>query len=209
MFVFVFLALFTPQTFCLAMLKSFVFSSNPKKLVHFYETKHGLLFHEFWTKDGNIYIGKNSAVSILKAQDQFPCIGGLIHCSKTSDLMTSCEIEYTTHGSFCYIHMELPEKSHDEIFSNTNNSWIPIIRSCTIHETKNFYENKLADWQKEKHGSGPEHYALIDHGQVFEIYPCRTKNPQECIEFMIQHPEDSTVMYDCEGRRIQFIPSKD
>ncbi|MCF8462762.1 MAG: hypothetical protein K9G11_02505, partial [Rickettsiaceae bacterium] len=64
---------------------------------------------------------------------------------------------------------------------NPNKQIIPILRVKDIEETRMDYQN-FGEWVKQKHGSGPEHYALEDNGCVdLEIYPAR-KTPKGDIE---------------------------
>lgn len=46
-----------------------------------------------------------------------------------------------------------------------------VIRVADIETTRIFFEGLGLDFVKEKHGSGPEHYAHVSGDRVFEIYP--------------------------------------
>lgn len=49
-----------------------------------------------------------------------------------------------------------------------------VLRTSKLEELRGFYENLGANFQKEKHGNGPEHYAAtLADGFVLEIYPIR------------------------------------
>ena len=48
-----------------------------------------------------------------------------------------------------------------------------VIRSEDIEMAEKFYSNLGMLFCKEKHGTGPEHYAYCANGLVFEIYPLK------------------------------------
>lgn len=52
-----------------------------------------------------------------------------------------------------------------------------VIRSKDIHGSAAFYEQLGFSFTREKHGSGPEHYAAKIGMMVFEIYPLGDKPP--------------------------------
>lgn len=55
-----------------------------------------------------------------------------------------------------------------------------VIRAQDIERTRQFYELLGLQFTREKHGSGPEHYAAtLRGGTVFEIYPSRRVTPDE------------------------------
>ena len=50
-----------------------------------------------------------------------------------------------------------------------------VIRSTNIENSITFYQNLGLNFNKEHHGSGPEHYASELGNLVFEIYPIQSK----------------------------------
>lgn len=48
-----------------------------------------------------------------------------------------------------------------------------VLRTANLEELRNFYTGLGARFEKERHGSGPEHYAAaLDDDFVLELYPC-------------------------------------
>ena len=52
-----------------------------------------------------------------------------------------------------------------------------VFRCKDIEKTKRFYETLGLTFIKEKHGSGPEHYASQLASVTFELYPATEKHP--------------------------------
>lgn len=52
-----------------------------------------------------------------------------------------------------------------------------VLRCRDIETSRLFYEHLGIEFQKEKHGSGPEHYASVFEGMVFELYPLKGDEP--------------------------------
>lgn len=52
-----------------------------------------------------------------------------------------------------------------------------VIRCRDIEVSRLFYEQLGVEFQKEKHGSGPEHYAVMFDDMVFELYPLKEGEP--------------------------------
>jgi lactoylglutathione lyase len=51
-----------------------------------------------------------------------------------------------------------------------------VLRSPDIHRASGFYREMGLQFILHSHGSGPEHYASIVNGLVFEIYPLGAKS---------------------------------
>lgn len=51
-----------------------------------------------------------------------------------------------------------------------------VLRSPDVHRAVRFYRVLGLLFTVERHGSGPEHYAAVVNGFVFEIYPLREGN---------------------------------
>ena len=51
-----------------------------------------------------------------------------------------------------------------------------VLRSPDIHRASGFYSEIGLQFTLHSHGSGPEHYASIVNGLVFEIYPLGAKS---------------------------------
>lgn len=57
-----------------------------------------------------------------------------------------------------------------------------VITSHDIEQTCKFYRAIGLDFKKEKHNSGPEHYAAPFGATVIEIYPCKkNQKPADCL----------------------------
>ncbi|WP_417389285.1 VOC family protein [Gimesia sp.] len=52
-----------------------------------------------------------------------------------------------------------------------------VLRCRDIEVSRLFYEQLGIEFQKEKHGSGPEHYAVVFDDTVFELYPLKEDEP--------------------------------
>lgn len=48
-----------------------------------------------------------------------------------------------------------------------------VLRCRDVETSRRFYERLGLTFTKEKHGSGPEHYASTDAGFVLELYPVK------------------------------------
>ena len=56
-----------------------------------------------------------------------------------------------------------------------------VFRTRSISDSSSFYKNQGVDaWILEKHGEGPEHFALERDGHVIELYPLRKTNTSSC-----------------------------
>ena len=53
-----------------------------------------------------------------------------------------------------------------------------VLRCRDIEKSKRFYECMELEFEKNKHGNGPEHYThASDYETVVELYPARTDEP--------------------------------
>ena len=67
------------------------------------------------------------------------------------------------------------------------------IRSANIDRAAEFYENLGLEFEKHRHGNGPEHYSCECHEVVFEIYRCRsTRRTQQKLVSAFQFPTWAT-----------------
>lgn len=66
-----------------------------------------------------------------------------------------------------------------------------VIRATNPEEALAFFQTLGLTFEKEKHGSGPEHYACEQNGVVFEIYPSRKNNTFDLKEFLTKDGEQS------------------
>tara|TARA_R110002111_G_scaffold18931_3_gene46348 strand:+ start:37166 stop:37906 length:741 start_codon:yes stop_codon:yes gene_type:complete len=48
-----------------------------------------------------------------------------------------------------------------------------VLRCLDIETSRLFYENLGIEFEREQHGSGPEHYAVVFDETVFELYPLK------------------------------------
>ena len=46
-----------------------------------------------------------------------------------------------------------------------------VLRCANVETTRRFYESLGLVFEREKHGSGPEHYSVVLDGTVLELYP--------------------------------------
>ena len=54
---------------------------------------------------------------------------------------------------------------------------LTVIRCEDIEASAEFYRIVGLEFEKHRHGSGPEHYAASDGAWTFELYPASTKSP--------------------------------
>lgn len=54
---------------------------------------------------------------------------------------------------------------------------LTVIRCTDIEASAAFYRLIGLEFEKHKHGTGPEHYAASDRTWTFELYPASTKFP--------------------------------
>jgi len=57
--------------------------------------------------------------------------------------------------------------------------YLLVIRVADVVRTKEMYELLGLVFSREQHGSGPEHFAAVLNGVVFEIYPQKNRLEQD------------------------------
>lgn len=191
-------------------IRSVLFSNNPTELCHFYE-QYGAIFK--CIKLGNIdhYISSNTNLCILEHDETLASEiyhQGLIIYELSDNTQESVTHRINNKGNLFLGRFTLPKDlfllHRDSLFSFSSPlPWISIIRSENIEETREFY-CELGSWQREKHGDGPTHYALIQNNQIFEIYPLR-KNESETLESLIPTKSTPFGHYDPDGRKIYCL----
>jgi hypothetical protein len=199
-----------------SMIRSALFSANPVSLAEFYKSK-GLNFIKIAFEHTESYVSTNSSLSIFTRPSNSSSLGGLVSYGIAMNYNNALSIDYDDQGYFAYVQANIDDDHYNLIYKTDKNNWITVMRSSDIERTKSFYEyvGQGGLWVKEKHGSGPEHYALVDQNHVFEIYPCRKSNPQT-VEFMVQNHQStdfegsvvvhkSPTLQDLDGRSIYFI----
>jgi len=107
-----------------------------------------------------------------------------------------------------------------------------VLRCREIDASKSFYEQLGIEFQKEKHGSDPEHYAVVFDDTVFELYPLKEGEPvdrsrlgfavnletdlKECldaasIEILSQYEVGDRLVFvvqDPDGRKVELCQSE-
>jgi lactoylglutathione lyase len=106
-----------------------------------------------------------------------------------------------------------------------------MIRAADVERTVAFYRELGLTFERERHGSGPVHYAADCDGTVFEIYPIRpgdrvtssmrlgfsVRDVDAATDALIavggflqsrRNPGigDRTVVIDPEGNRVELVP---
>jgi hypothetical protein len=66
-----------------------------------------------------------------------------------------------------------------------------VIRATDPEEVHQFFHRLGLTFAKEKHGSGPEHYACEQNGVVFEIYPATKNNTFQIKDFLTPAEQQS------------------
>lgn len=185
--------------------RSVMLSPDVESLCRFYE-KFGLKFIPITVGSRIHSICSNATLSILEGEGS-QCLGGL-GIYEVSDNEKEWEsITYNAEKKLFYGRFFIPRGLIEPIVSPINpNFWISIIRSENIHEVRDFYKD-MGQWDLEKHGDGPEHYALVHRGDIFELYPLREGSGIP-MEYIAYSDKTSGIKYDLEGRRILFIHSK-
>ena len=64
-----------------------------------------------------------------------------------------------------------------------------VIRATRLEEVLSFFQTLGLEFVKEKHGSGPEHYACERNGVVFEIYPSRKNDSFVLRDYVTNEPD--------------------
>lgn len=179
--------------------RTVMISQDVESLCRFYE-KFGLMFIPIMVERRIHHICSNATLSILEGEGS-KCLGGL-GIYEASDNEEGGELQkYNEGNTLFYGRFLVPRGLKLPIVSPFNpNSWISVIRSENIHETRNFYQD-MGQWDLEKHGGGPEHYALVHRGNVFELYPLR-EGGEIPMEYIAYSDKTSGIHYDPDGRRI-------
>lgn len=161
-------------------------SSSPLQTANFYE-KLGLVWKEVQIEDSKYLIAKASNISFTLSLTpvQTPSTE-IMFSGIDNNAFESLNNKNDPEGRTVRL---LSKKWDDlEIVTTSFKSIVLILRSQKIQEVKDFY-NSLGNWVLEKHGNGPEHYALEKDWGVVEIYPKRIKLKNN-IEFFIESEND-------------------
>jgi hypothetical protein len=195
------------------IVKLVLFSSDPDRLMQFYVEKN-LKFIAYTFSEQIHHISTNAGLVIID-RHFFPRKGNELNGFFTYSVQdthpkwdvngcTFCEQEELVVCNFV-----VPQEIHHQLPSVNEETWINILRHGDLEAAKLFF-TRIGNWQQEQHGNGPSHYSLINHGNIFEIYPLLKKSSMRT-EYIIQKHtsffDANTVgeFFDPEGRRIRFI----
>lgn len=85
-----------------------------------------------------------------------------------------------------------------------------VIKTHDIVRLYKFYRLIGLKFNKEQHGSGPEHYATLLGNTVFEIYPCREgQSPDECrLGFSVDSLHEVLERISSSGSEVLSVPKE-
>lgn len=80
-----------------------------------------------------------------------------------------------------------------------------VLRTARLAEMLDFYTLLGLDFEKEKHGNGPEHYAaVLDDGMVLELYPIRKATGLR-MGFMKEDSGHGVLWTDPDGNTVEIL----
>lgn len=83
-----------------------------------------------------------------------------------------------------------------------------VIRSEDIEATARFYETIGLEFELERHGKGPEHYAARIGSAIFEIYPVKGEATRSIrLGFKVENVDETYSRLLDQGATIETSPS--
>jgi hypothetical protein len=86
---------------------------------------------------------------------------------------------------------------------------LTVIRCADIDASSNFYRLTGLEFEKHRHGTGPEHYAASDGIWTFELYPASSKFPASSstrIGFAVDSCDEVAERLQCAGFALEVVP---
>mmetsp|Transcript_3950 Transcript_3950/g.4600 ORF Transcript_3950/g.4600 Transcript_3950/m.4600 type:complete len:237 (+) Transcript_3950:165-875(+) len=170
-----------------------IFSKRPQKLKAFYEAL-GVRFIEisfkFQTPFSRHIISTNSGIVVIPtgscSQDSSSVniegtLAGILayrQCkNKSNEHGFSSDAKVDARSKLAWIVFDVPYLNLVPVLTIKEQSVFTVLRTDSIEDLKMFYKNQgVGPWVLEKHGTGPEHFALEKDGHVIELYPFRKTN---------------------------------
>lgn len=69
-----------------------------------------------------------------------------------------------------------------------------VLRATDVKASVRFYERLGVEFEQERHGAGPVHFAAVIGGVVFEVYPAGDGEPSGGIRVGFRVPDVDTVV---------------
>lgn len=196
------------------IIKSVLLSPDPELLKQFYISKN-LKFITYILSEQTHHISTNANLVIVNkksALQRAHSLNGffIYHDAHSAyqkwnvNTCTICEKEKLVVCNFIF-----PKEIYHQLLVPNGESWVSMLRHEDIEAARCFFA-AIGNWQPEKHGNGPLHYSLTNHGNVFEIYPLRTTSSNRT-EFIIQknspslNSNDAVDYFDPDGRKLRLV----
>lgn len=160
----------------------------------------------------SFYYNTQYKLWLTTTPDDIPHVKAALLCHDTSELAMNDRYNLTTslEHPFGIAHMILKNKPLIDFTGQTPSveEIVTIFRTSDIEMLKNFFQ-ETGDWVREKHGSGPWHYAQERIGFVLELYPLRITAPHVQTEIFLPSSIPKPTSFgnfeeDPDGRRVRF-----